>query len=362
MLSMRKGFALLCLLPVLWLAGCKEIKQADLPSFSIDMEQGTVSAEWETLERAAEVGRALTGESAPATAPTPTAPPVQPQVVPAPVAVSPATPSIRDEISVASWNIQVFGQSKLQDSAAMGIIVDVVRRFDVIAIQELRSKDQSVITRFLSLVNRDGYTYDVVVGPRLGRSSSKEQYLYLYDTSRIQLIPGSVYTINDWRDFLHREPLVASFRVVGALSGNAWTFTLVNIHTDPDEVQREVNVLDDVIHFVRRYSPEDDVILLGDLNANPHQLGDLGRMPNLMWTVTGQPTNTRRTKAYDNILFSGTSTAEYTGYAGVIDLQTEYALTLQQALKVSDHLPVWATFAPVERPATVASQPAGAFQ
>ena len=34
--------------------------------------------------------------------------------------------------------------------------------------------------------------------------------------------------------------------------------------------------------------------------------------------------------------------------AGIIDLQTEYALTAEQALDVSDHRPVWATFAPVE--------------
>ncbi len=272
-----------------------------------------------------------------------------------PASVSNASPSIRDEITVASWNIQVLGESKIKKSEVMEVIVDVIRRFDIIAIQELRAKDETFADRFLSKVNSDGSEYDVVVGPRLGRSNSKEQYLYLYDTNRIELIDGSVYTINDQRDLLHREPLVASFRVIGALSGTPWNFTLVNIHTDPDEVDEEVDVLDDVIRLVQDTDSEDDVILLGDLNADPQHLGDLADIPDVMWTVTSEPTNTRGTKSYDNILFSGTSTSEFTGVAGVLDLQVEYDLTQEEAIRVSDHLPVWAAFAPVEQVTRIAS-------
>ncbi|REJ84659.1 MAG: endonuclease/exonuclease/phosphatase [Planctomycetota bacterium] len=316
---LRKSFLLLALGPALWLAGCTDQQRDLLPTVAFDSQR---------------------------------------QTEPAPTGEFRGTPSIRDEISVATWNIQVFGKSKIEKPEAMQVIVDMVRRFDVIAIQELRSKDQSVIDRFLAMVNTDGYHYDVVVGPRLGRSSSKEQYLYLYDTDRIELLEGSVYTVYDPHDRLHREPLVASFRVKGALSGNAWTFTLVNIHTDPDEVDDEVNALDDVIRMVRRTDSEDDIILLGDLNADARHLGELRDLPNLMWTVSGQPTNTRGTKSYDNILFSGTSTSEFTGSAGIIDLQSEYALTKEQALEVSDHLPVWAAFAPVEQPVEFASEEA----
>lgn len=261
---------------------------------------------------------------------------------------------IRDEISVATWNIQVFGQAKIKKKAVMEVIVDVIRRFDIVAIQELRSKDQSIIHEFLAMINADGSQYNVVVGPRLGRTISREQYLYVYDTTRIELIPGSAYSVNDVRDVLHREPLVASFRVIGALSGTPWSFTLVNIHTDPDEAEQEVNMLDELLYVVRQHNAEDDVILLGDLNAAPDKLGDLRHVPGLMWVVADQPTNTRGTKLYDNILFSGTTTREFTGFAGVLNLREEYALSLDEAIDVSDHLPVWSTFAPVEQPAAVA--------
>ena len=125
-------------------------------------------------------------------------------------------------------------------------------------------------------------------------------------------------------------------------SRRPWTFTLINIHTDPDVAEQEVNVLDDVIRRLQSAGVDDDVILLGDLNVSERHFGDLLVMPNLMWTVTREPTNTRRSQTYDNIVFSGIATSEFSGVAGVIDLQAEYELTLDEALQVSDHLPVWA--------------------
>jgi hypothetical protein len=47
---------------------------------------------------------------------------------------------------------------------------------------------------------------------------------------------------------------------------------------------------------------------------------------------------------YDNILFTQPATAEFTGGAGVVDLMEMFQLTEQQALEVSDHLPVWGEF------------------
>jgi deoxyribonuclease-1-like protein len=39
---------------------------------------------------------------------------------------------------------------------------------------------------------------------------------------------------------------------------------------------------------------------------------------------------------------------EHTGQWGVFDLLSEFGLTMEQALKVSDHLPVWAEFSAYE--------------
>ena len=131
-------------------------------------------------------------------------------------------------------------------------------------------------------------------------------------------------------------------------------FTLVNIHTDPDEVPEEMAALDDVFVAVQAAGADDDVILLGDLNADERHLGELGELP-ITAAITGVPTNTRKTKSYDNIIFDGRATTEYTGQFGVLDLMTEFALTKDEALVVSDHMPVWAVFSAVEGGAGVTS-------
>ena len=241
-----------------------------------------------------EASRAGTGPTdAPLVAP-PTAtlggPPVPTSQAPS---LSPTASPLVQTIKIATFNIQVFGTSKLQKTPVMQVLADVVRRFDVVAIQEVRSTDDTVVPQFVSLINATGVRYDFVIGPRLGRTNSKEQYAILFDTSRIEIDPSSVYTAADPQDLLHREPLVARFRPRVVPPNQAFTFSLVNIHTDPDETDSELDALAGVFTGVQgNGSGEDDVILLGDLNVDEYHLGNLGRLPGIGAVVAGVPTNT----------------------------------------------------------------------
>jgi endonuclease/exonuclease/phosphatase family metal-dependent hydrolase len=263
-------------------------------------------------------------------------------------------------IKVASFNIQVFGRAKLEKPAVMQILSDVVRRFDVVAIQEVRARTDDILPRFVHQINAGGRKYDYLIGPRLGRSSSKEQYAFIYDTATIEADRTALYTVADPADLLHREPLVASFRVRGPPPQEAFTFTLVNAHTDPDEVTQEVAALAQAYRAVRNDGRgEDDVILVGDFNADEPRFGPLADVAGVTWAITGLPTNTRGTEAYDNIFFHRAATSEFTGLSGVVDLLGDYQLTLDAALQVSDHLPVWAEFSAVEggQPGRIAARP-----
>ncbi len=254
-----------------------------------------------------------------------------------------------DAIRIATFNIQVFGESKLDNARVMDVLAQVARRFDVLAIQEVRARSQDILPRFVELINANGRRYDYVIGERLGRTTSKEQYAFIFDTKTIEIDLSSQYTVEDPDDRLHREPFTAGFRARGAEASQAFTFTLVNIHTDPDEVADEVNALDDVFRAVRNDGrDEDDIILLGDLNADDTKLGELARIPYLAVAVSGQPTNTRGTSQYDNILFDARATAEFTGRSGVLNLMKELNLSLEEALAVSDHMPVWAEYSVYE--------------
>jgi deoxyribonuclease-1-like protein len=263
-------------------------------------------------------------------------------------------------LRIASFNIQVFGASKLAKPAVMNVLADVVRQFDVVAIQEVRAKTDDILPRFIDLINSTGRHYDYLIGPRLGRSNSKEQYAYIFDTTILEVDRSALYTVADPDDRLHREPLVAWFRVRGPPPDQAFTFTLVDIHTDPDEVTREVDALADVVRAVRDDGRhEDDIILLGDLNADDTHLGRLGSLPQIMPAISGVPTNTRGTKQYDNLLFSKVATNEYSGRSGVFDLIRQYNLTTEEALQVSDHMPVWGEFSVYEggRGGQIATRP-----
>ncbi len=250
-----------------------------------------------------------------------------------------------DTILIASFNIQVFGSTKLSKSWIVNVLAQVVRQFDVVAIQEVRSQEDRILPDFVAAINADGSRYNFVIGPRLGRTVSTEQYAFVYDTNRIEVDSSSIGTIQDPRDEMHREPHVARFRARTSTPNDSFTFWLVNAHTDPDEVAAEVSVLADVFLVMQQArADEDDVILLGDLNASDRQFGRLGQIPGIAWAVHDTTTNTRRSKMYDNLLFDRNRTAEFTGRWGVFDLESAFQLTRDQALEVSDHLPVWAEF------------------
>lgn len=269
-------------------------------------------------------------------------------------------------IRVASFNIQVFGVKKLADPRVTSLLAEIVRRFDVVAIQEIRAS-HDILPQFIDQVNATGRHYDFVIGPRLGRTASTEQYAFVFDTASIEVDRNALYTVADPDDLLHREPLVGWFRVRGPPPDQAFTFSLVDVHTDPDAARQEVDALAEVFRAVRDDGRgEDDVIMLGDFNADDHHLGRLGQVSHMHWAVSGVATNTKGDKLYDNVLFSEVATTEYTGRWGVFDMIREFNLTMDEARKISDHMPVWAEFNVYEggqggriatRPAFNASQP-----
>jgi endonuclease/exonuclease/phosphatase family metal-dependent hydrolase len=222
-----------------------------------------------------------------------------------------------------------------------------------------------VLIPLLNQVNLMGGKYTGVMSQRIGRTHQKEQYAFVWDTTRIQMIPQSSYEVQDPADLMEREPYAASFQV-NISPRDGWvpfSFTLVNVHTSPSVAAAELNVLDDVFRSIRSYGyPEDDVILLGDLNVGPNQLQQLGQIPGMLSAAGTAPTNTKGDKQYDYILLDRFATTEFIpGRGGVLSYQRDLGLDLETAALVSDHCPVWAEFTLFERPpASVAAIPGAA--
>ena len=271
----------------------------------------------------------------------------------------------QSEITIGSWNIKQFGVAKVANLKAMETLVNVVRQFDVLAIQEIRSKhDQTVLEQLVNAVNSNGSNYWYVISPLMGDTVQTEQLAFIYDTNRIELMDkGAV--VSDPYQVIQREPMFSRFRTRTQNPNQAFTFVLANVHVTPSRSKNELAALYDIYNWlsaaaIQSYN-EDDVILLGDFNERPSRYGALWQIQSLAAAVTdGTATNALQTKSYDNILFSRQTTPEFTNKSGVMDLQRLYGLSNAEMQDVSDHLPVWATFHVGEQiPSQFARQPGG---
>ena len=74
-----------------------------------------------------------------------------------------------ETIRIATFNIQVFGETKAQNVQVMDVLARVIRNFDVVAVQEVRARSQDVVPYLVEQVNATGRRYDYVIGERLGR-------------------------------------------------------------------------------------------------------------------------------------------------------------------------------------------------
>ena len=266
-----------------------------------------------------------------------------------------------ERIRIATFNIQRFGEKKSGNADVMRQLARIVASFDLVAIQEVQSPQAMPVARLVDLINRSGGRYEASVSEPIGRSAYREQYAFVWDTTRVRMIPDSAYVVRDDSNRMHRPPMVASFetRITPVPGRRPFRFTLINAHADPDLVSpngesNEMDVLDDVFVRVREYEYQTrgivNVILLGDLNVSTANLGELGQLPGMLAVVGTAKTNTLGTKTYDHILLDQNVTTEYTGVFGVVDYQQDFGLTLEQALMVSDHRPVWAEFSASEIP------------
>jgi hypothetical protein len=258
-------------------------------------------------------------------------------------------PSDRRVIRAATFHVQALDSAKLQDPQVCDVLSRISRRFDVLAIQGIQADQDNVLPQWVDLMNRSGDDYDFALGPRLGPVGRQQQFGFLFNRRTVELDLSELYTVNDRDDLFTWDPLVAWFRARGPASNEAFTFTLVNVRIDAERGPQERDLLDDLLTAVRDDGRgEDDVILAGDFQYAPGALGDLDRMATIVCAAPAAATSTSGETAGDNLILQRTATVEFTGRSGVVDFLREFNLTLPEALRVSDHLPVWAEFSTVE--------------
>ncbi len=260
-----------------------------------------------------------------------------------------ATPVEQATLRVASVNLRPLDQDKLGKAHVVGRLAELIRAFDVVAVQGIVARNQSPVVYLVEQVNAAGRHYDFATSASVGTVPVQEYMAILFDRATVQIDRTTICLVEDPAKRIRHEPLVASFRARGPSEAEAFTFTVVSADVEPSQAPAELDLMDDVFRAVRDDGRgEDDILLLGHLSADEQQFGQLAEVPNITWAISGLPTTTRGTRLSQNILFEARATNEFTGRSGVMDLMRQFNLSLRDAVEISDHLPVWAEFSVFE--------------
>ncbi|MCA8883962.1 MAG: endonuclease/exonuclease/phosphatase family protein [Rhodobacteraceae bacterium] len=294
---------------------------------------------------------------------------------------------VRRNLLIATWNIRAFGNlterwlahdddSPKRDWRAMAAIAEIVSRFDVIAIQEIK-RDLTAL-RVLAATLGPEWSF-IVTDVNTGEKGNGERMGFLFDTARVRLsgLAGELSLPEPDDPFFDGLQVSAVFRQFArtpyavSFSAGHDLFTLVTAHViygggaedRTDEIAALSRWLADWAERKTHYSS--NLLLLGDFNID--RAGDenyeaftsaglvipAGLMNQPRTVFDGGLPNPK--KFYDQIAWYEAGdhrrlTLELV-QAGSFDFsqllyQTAPALsTRAMSYRVSDHLPLWVEFA-----------------
>jgi len=273
---------------------------------------------------------------------------------------------------IGTWNIRTFGKvyesweenpnSPKRNLRSLASIAEVVRRLDVVAVQEVKRDTSGIrllVEGFLG-PNWGLILSDVTAGP----AGNVERLAFIYDKRRIQPsgLAGEIVLppteAGDPMQQFARTPYLVGFRC------GEERFTLLTAHIKygevPEDRVEELRALAEYIAEEIRDrarvadAEESNLIVLGDFNIDKQGDNPLFQAfvstgllvpPQLLGLKTTFGTEP---KYYDHIAwFMGDLSLNYNARAGVVDFAgaVYQELTLRQmSYRVSDHFPLWVEF------------------
>ncbi len=236
-------------------------------------------------------------------------------------------------------------ESRFDSAFSENALASVVRKFDIVAVQEVKDSSGQVPNIFLAEINKTGRQYDKRVSSRTGRQpddrNSQEQYAFFFDTDRISVVQEGGLFDDRRHDLFQREPFTVRFGV----KGTPFTLTFTTIHTRPESAVAEIDALYTVYgDLKKRFPAEDRHLILGNFNAGcsyakPVELAGLKiHSAEFHWIVPDNAdTNVdpRKRCAYDRVVADRRLFGSFTRW-GVADWFTDK--------RISNRWPVWAAF------------------
>ncbi len=251
-----------------------------------------------------------------------------------------------DVARIATFNIKVFGETKMGKSDVVSELVNITLRYDMVVVQEIKDLDQTVPYDFLDAINNgSNESYAMALSERSGQQEDdqggQEQYAIYYRTSRFELDSAWLHNDSELDEF-QREPFISNFNLLSKNGTVIEDLTFITVHTKPAYAVNETASLHNVVETLKENSTESDIILLGDFNADcsyasTYELNQLEiRSPEYLWVVpdSADTTFSENTHcAYDRIVLTSDVDDRFFGRWGVDRDMSDS--------DVSDHFPVW---------------------
>ena len=218
-----------------------------------------------------------------------------------------------DNILIASWNIKEFGHLRDRTPESIFYIAEIIDKFDLVAIQELKG----ALDDFKRLMQLLGSNWSYVINDITeGRAGNLERSAYVYNKNRVEFagLAGEIIVSEEDSGSnlkqLKRSPFMTGFKA-------GWKkFALINVHLHPgnksdDEKKRQeelellFGVLSDKIKAGRMWS--DNIIVMGDFNLfrsnsdSDKFISDQGFVE--IHDLMGHATNVSGSEAYDRIYY-----------------------------------------------------------
>nr|XP_020667629.1 deoxyribonuclease-1-like 2 [Pogona vitticeps] len=253
-------------------------------------------------------------------------------------------------LQICAFNIQSFGDSKLSDKGISKIIVKILSRYDIALVQEVRDSDFSAVSELMERLNSASeHSYAYESSEPLGRENYKEMYLFIYRTDSVTPLEKYQYSNKD--SAFSRAPFIVKFSTPGSKEDE---LILVPLHTPPSDAVAEIDALYDVYLKVIDKWGTDNMMFLGDFNADCSYVGKndwasirLRSSEVFKWLISDDTDTTVGDSdcAYDRIVVSGAKLRNWIkpNSAKVYNFQSTFKLSQEQALAVSDHFPVEVT-------------------
>lgn len=246
------------------------------------------------------------------------------------------------QTKILSWNIENFGKSKSE--AELNFIANTILTYDIIAIQEVVAGygGAQAVAKLATLLNTKGSKWDYTISnPTSGNSYKTERYAFLWKTNKVKL-KGNAWLEKKYHLEIDREPYFGTFEI------NKKTITLVNFHAITKKKQPETEIK--YFKFLPQEYSNLNLVFVGDFNCpqshsvfNPlKKMGYNAVLQNQKTTLKQQCKATNcLASEFDNIFYQKNS-IEYIN-SGIVSFHKKFN-SLQEARKISDHIPIWIEF------------------